>query len=55
MALTETILIRVPVGTKDRLKEHADKLNVEHPDANYTAHAIARVAILQRIEELDKE
>ena len=55
MAMTETILIRVPVGTKDRLKEKADKLNTERPDANYTAHAIARVAILQRIDELEKE
>ena len=52
MALTETILVRVPVGTKDTLKQEAVRLNNENPGAGYTAHALARIAILQKIEEL---
>ena len=54
MSENTSILIRLPQSWKERLAKAAEKMNRIHPGASYSAHSIARAAIFDRIEEIEK-
>ena len=51
---TAKLLVRLPEEWKNRLNAVADRLNQQNPAANYSATSIARDAIIEKIQALEK-
>jgi len=51
MGMSETIVVRVPEGTKEKLRDLSEAYNKTFPGANFSPQSIVRNAILRRIEE----